>query len=58
MECLDTSNDENFSCPKDDDQWTKYIKLEYEKIIKNFNFKKANEIKYVYFFLQLIILFI
>ncbi len=47
MECSDTSIDENNSWCKDDDQWTKYIKLEYEKIVKNFNVKKAHEIKYV-----------
>jgi hypothetical protein len=49
MECSDTSNDENFSYGKDDDQWTKYIKIEYEKIVKNFNVKKAKDIKYIFF---------
>lgn len=42
MEC---SDDECNNYRKDDDQLTKYIKLEYEKIVKNFTVKKAQEIK-------------
>ena len=45
LSAKDDSFHETNSNKKDGDIWIRYIKLEYDKIVKNFNVKKSKEIK-------------
>lgn len=46
---MDDLDDEYSSCrnyQNNNDKWAKYIKFEYDKIVKNFTIKKAKDIRY------------
>jgi hypothetical protein len=43
---MDDGNSSKIS-KKDQDKWLKYVKIEYDKISKQFNIKKSKHIKFV-----------